>query len=51
LAGRAPVVDHPGVSATETTLRRQFDLAWSLLDLHLRALTDDDHLWEPAPSC
>ncbi|MEO3759170.1 DinB family protein [Mycobacterium sp. B14F4] len=27
----------------------QFDLAWSLADLHLAALTDDDFLWEPAP--
>ncbi|BBX37832.1 hypothetical protein MMAG44476_16310 [Mycolicibacterium mageritense DSM 44476 = CIP 104973] len=30
-------------------LRRQFDLAWALADLHLAALTDDDFLWEPGP--
>ncbi len=29
-------------------LRRQFDLAWALADLHLSALTPDDVLWEPA---
>ncbi|MGV0736471.1 DinB family protein [Mycobacterium syngnathidarum] len=30
-------------------LRRQFDLVWALTDLHLSALTDEDHLWEPGP--
>ncbi|WKG01226.1 DinB family protein [Mycolicibacterium sp. HK-90] len=30
-------------------LRRQFDLAWALTDLHLSALSDEDHLWEPGP--
>lgn len=30
-------------------IRRQFDLAWALADLHLAALDDDDFLWEPAP--
>ncbi len=30
-------------------LRRQFDLAWALADLHLSALTDEDQLWEPGP--
>ena len=30
-------------------LRRQFDLAWALADLHLSALSDEDHLWEPGP--
>lgn len=30
-------------------LRRQFDLAWALTDLHLSALSDGDHLWEPGP--
>lgn len=30
-------------------LRRQFDIAWALADLHLTALTADDFLWEPAP--
>ncbi|MGV0744679.1 DinB family protein [Mycolicibacterium sp. XJ870] len=29
-------------------LRRQFDLAWALTDLHLSALVPDDFLWEPA---
>ncbi|MGU3499212.1 hypothetical protein [Mycobacterium sp. C31M] len=29
-------------------LRRQFDLAWALADLHLNALTADDFGWEPA---
>lgn len=29
-------------------LRRQFDLAWALTDLHLSALTGDDFLWAPA---
>lgn len=30
-------------------LRRQFDLAWALADLHLSALSGADHLWEPGP--
>jgi DinB superfamily len=30
-------------------LRWQFDLVWSLLELHLDALGEDDHVWEPAP--
>lgn len=30
------------------TVRRQFDLAWALADLHLSALTDDDWFWEPS---
>lgn len=30
-------------------LRWQFDLTWSLLELHLDALDEADHLWEPAP--
>jgi hypothetical protein len=32
-------------------LRWQFDGAWALLELHLGALTDEDHLWEPAGGC
>jgi hypothetical protein len=32
-----------------TGFLRQFGLAWALADLHLAALVDDDHLWEPAP--
>lgn len=28
-------------------LRRQFDLAWALTDLHLSALTEADFLWQP----
>jgi len=32
-------------------LRWQFDLTWSLLELHLADLTDDDCRWEPAPAC
>ncbi|OCB44103.1 damage-inducible protein DinB [Mycobacterium vulneris] len=30
-------------------VRRQFGLAWALADLHLSALSDEDHLWEPGP--
>lgn len=30
-------------------IRRQFDLAWALADLHLAALSDGDFLWGPAP--
>ncbi|QIS12045.1 DinB family protein [Nocardia arthritidis] len=30
-------------------LRWQFDLTWSLFELHLSALRPADHLWEPAP--
>jgi hypothetical protein len=29
-------------------LRWQFDLTWSLLELHLERLTSEDFLWEPA---
>jgi hypothetical protein len=32
-------------------LRAQFDLVWSLLDLHLRELTDEDCLWRPSEAC
>jgi hypothetical protein len=32
-------------------VRRQFDLAWMLADLHLSALTEDDFWWEPADLC
>ncbi len=32
-------------------LRWQFDLTWSLAELHLDRLTTEDHLWEPAPLC
>lgn len=32
-------------------LRWQFDLTWSLFELHLGQLQDDDFLWEPAPVC
>lgn len=31
--------------------RWQFDLTWSLLDLHLAALVPADFLWEPAAHC
>jgi DinB superfamily len=30
-------------------IRWQFDLTWSLLDLHLSGLTEQQTLWEPAP--
>lgn len=30
-------------------LRNQFELAWALADLHLSALIDEDHVWEPGP--
>jgi DinB superfamily len=29
----------------------QFDLVWSLADLHLSALDEDDVLWQPAALC
>ncbi|MGH3687274.1 MAG: DinB family protein [Pseudonocardiaceae bacterium] len=32
-------------------LRWQFDLTWSLLELHLEQLKPDDFLWEPATHC
>jgi len=32
-------------------VRRQFDLAWALTDLHLAALLEEDFLWEPAALC
>lgn len=31
--------------------RRQFELAWSLAELHLEALVEEDFLWEPASVC
>ena len=31
--------------------RRQFELAWSLTELHLAALVDDDFFWEPTNLC
>ncbi|NNH68816.1 DinB family protein [Nocardia uniformis] len=30
-------------------LRWQFDLTWSLFEIHLEALQPEDHLWEPVP--
>lgn len=32
-------------------LRWQFDLTWSLAELHLDLLATEDFLWEPAPRC
>ncbi|EID56579.1 DinB family protein [Saccharomonospora xinjiangensis] len=32
-------------------VRRQFDLTWSLLDLHLTELVAEDFVWEPAQHC
>ncbi|MFH5210722.1 DinB family protein [Antrihabitans sp. NCIMB 15449] len=32
-------------------VRWQFDLTWSLFEIHLDALTDDDFLWVPAAVC
>jgi len=32
-------------------LRWQFDLTWSLLELHLEQLEQEDFLWEPATRC
>ncbi|MGH7870058.1 MAG: DinB family protein [Candidatus Dormibacteraceae bacterium] len=32
-------------------LRWQFDLTWSLLELHLEQLKPEDFLWEPATHC
>lgn len=32
-------------------LRWQFDLTWSLLELHLEELASEDFLWEPATHC
>lgn len=34
-----------------TLLRWQLDVAWSLLELHLRDLGDEECLWEPAVHC
>ena len=34
---------------TRDLLRWQFDLTWSLLDLHLQLLTPEDFTWEPGP--
>jgi hypothetical protein len=34
-----------------TLLRWQLDVAWSLLELHLGDLTDEECLWEPAVRC
>ena len=31
--------------------RRQFELAWSLTELHLAALVEDDFFWEPTNLC
>ena len=36
------------VASLIPVLRTQFHIAWSLLQLHLRALTTDDWLWSPA---
>ncbi len=38
-------------AALTTILRWQHDLTWSLLDLHLAALHDEDCFWEPAAGC
>ncbi len=43
LAGAAPLVI--------VVARRQFELAWSLAELHLSALVEGDFLWEPADLC
>jgi DinB superfamily len=32
-------------------LQWQFDLTWSLLELHLAELKDEDFRWEPTPYC
>lgn len=32
-------------------LHWQFELTWSLLEVHLGQLEPDDHLWEPATPC
>ncbi|WP_283135152.1 DinB family protein [Rhizohabitans arisaemae] len=32
-------------------LRWQFDLTWSLFELHLEQLKPEDFLWEPGPYC
>ena len=34
-----------------TGARSQFEFAWSLAELHLAALVEDDFLWEPAALC
>jgi hypothetical protein len=36
------------ITTRRDLLRWQFDLTWSLLELHLEQLTPDDLLWEPA---
>lgn len=37
--------------APRDLMRWQFDLTWSLLDLHLERLKPEDFLWEPAARC
>ncbi|PZG21198.1 DinB family protein [Nonomuraea aridisoli] len=32
-------------------LRWQLDVSWSLLSLHLKQVTDEEALWEPAANC
>ncbi|TDD40712.1 DinB family protein [Nonomuraea terrae] len=32
-------------------LRWQLDVSWSLLSLHLKQVTDEEALWEPASNC
>ena len=32
-------------------LRWQFDLTWSLFELHLEELKPENFLWEPGPRC
>ncbi|MGE2833426.1 DinB family protein [Mycobacterium sp. SMC-4] len=34
-----------------TAVRRQFEVAWALTEIHLSALGEDDFLWEPGPLC
>ena len=43
------VVDGRVLRPEPGLIRWQFDLTWSLLDLHLSGLTEDEVLWEPAP--
>ncbi len=49
--GPRPPYDEPMSSPRLDVLRWQFDLTWSLFELHLGQLQPGDFLWEPAPLC
>ena len=51
LARRVACQDHRVPASRGDLLRWQFDLTWSLLELHLNQLTAEDLVWEPAARC